>query len=138
MAMRKGKIWAVIVSILFVATSVVLFSRLLGDEVVGEFREGKYAVRVVKEGRWLSGSINYILELDGPASTARYPLFVALDFMSDADPNDYEIVALSLSPSRDLVTINFADGYTLKYPVFAGAFSRSDFNERWESVYGQK
>lgn len=138
MAKSKRMLTAVSASIVCFLSLIFGIRHLFGDEVVKEYRDGKYEVRIIKEGRMFLGSKDYILELDGPFSTARYPIFIALDFMSDAEYRDYEIASLKLNPSYNIVTIVFVDGVILKYPVFPGAFSREDFTERWDKVYSQE
>ena len=123
----------VLLGIAFVLVLVIL--KLFGDEVVKEHREGPFTVRLIKEGRIPLGSKSYVLELDWIGPNGRYPVFAGLDFLSDADVRDYEVVSLSFNPSKKLVTIVFKDGYIIEYPVFLGAFSRAEFNQQWQEVY---
>ena len=124
-----------LVSLALLVTLVFGVVKWMGHQVVKEYEVDRYTVRIIKEGRMLLGPKNYVLELVWPGSKARYPIFTALDFFSDAEPRDYQIKSLDLNPSKDLVTIVFSDGVTLKYPVFTGAFSRASFDERWREVY---
>lgn len=102
--------------------------------VIAEYREDNFHVRIVMEGWPILDSKDILLEVTWAGPTYRYPLFVALDFLSDADYRTYEIDSLKLSSSKDLITIDFSDGYSIEYPLFLGAFTRNEFKEKWQKI----
>ena len=118
----------------FAIISVSWVYKLLSEDVIAEYREDNFHVRIVMEGWPILDSKDIILEVTWAGPTYRYPLFVALDFLSDADNRTYEIDSLKLSSSKDLITIDFSDGYSIEYPLFLGAFTRNEFKEKWQKI----
>ena len=133
---RRTLVLAVILLTGFAIISVSWAYKRITENVLAEYRESNFHVRVVMRSPWfLIGSKGITLEVTrrlGP--TYRYPLFIALDFLSDEDPRTYEIDSLKLNSSKDLITINFSDGYSIGYPLFLGAFTRNEFQEKWQKV----
>ena len=118
----------------FTIISVSWVYKLLSEDVIAEYREDNFHVRIVMEGMPLFGSKYIMMEVTRAGPTYRYPLFAALDFLSDADYRTYEIDSLKLNSSKDLITINFSDGYSIEYPLFLGAFTRNEFKEKWQKI----
>lgn len=108
--------------------------KLISKSVLAEYQERNFHVQIVMENRLLFGSRDIMLEVTRAGPTYRYPLFIALDFLSDEDPRTYEIDSLKVNYSKDLITINFSDGYSIEYPLFLGAFTRNEFQEKWQEV----
>lgn len=134
---RIKKSTLVLAVFLLTAFAIVLLDAALkwiNEDVLVEYHEGDFHVRIVMEGWLFLISKDIILEVTRPGLKVRYPLFVALDFLSDEDPRTYEIDSLKLNSSKDLITISFSDGYSIEYPLFLGAFTRSEFQEKWQKV----